>query len=74
MERLTVYAEEVELEFDNGVESGYINLEANDFGVVVLEVSSGHKNSEMVQDICVTLSKDKTIEFLEECLTLLKGE
>ncbi|AUR84738.1 hypothetical protein NVP1063O_071 [Vibrio phage 1.063.O._10N.261.45.C7] len=71
------YNNEVELTFDNGVESGYLNFETNgvkgemvNFDFSVGKTGSGYIDAEH----CVVIDKQNLITFLEKSLEMLKKE
>lgn len=71
---ITVYENEVELEFDDGVASGYINFEAGDEGLV-LTYTCGDSDSGMEEiEVVHTIDHEDAITLLEETLEILRNK
>lgn len=68
---ITVYEKEVELTFDNGRESGYINFELNDKSLVLTSTQKYGFVGEEIQ-IVQTIDHEDGITLLEEALSMLK--
>lgn len=73
---VTVFENEVELSFNNGLEEGYINFETNDEGGINLNISIGDVGSEFESSSIMTTIDDKEnlITFLKEAIILLEKE
>lgn len=66
------YNNEVELSFDNGIESGYLNFETQG-DKVNFDYSVGKSDSEYVDvEHSSSLDKQELIKFLEKSLEMLK--
>lgn len=69
---INVYENEVELSFDDGNESGYINFGVTDEGVDV-DFSVGNSGEDGCGECIIkTFSRETMIDFLEEALAKLK--
>lgn len=71
---ITVYENEVELSFDNGRESGYINFDIAEEGVTHMTFRRGGSFNEDIVDVVQTFSDEEMIDLLEETLAMLRNK
>ncbi|AXQ70982.1 hypothetical protein ICP12012A_130 [Vibrio phage ICP1_2012_A] len=69
---ITIYENEVELSFDNGSESGYINFDVAEEGVTTVTVNQGDCFSG--RNILQTFSDGDMVDLLEETLAMLRNK
>lgn len=72
---ITVFENEIELEFDNGKESGFINVSTSGCSEDIVEVvmNCGESFSEFSVHIDTTVDKEPLIAFLKQTVKMLEG-
>lgn len=71
---ITIFENEVELSFDNGIEYGILTLNTAEQGVTHMTFCRGGDLNKGIVDILQTFSDEEMVDLLEETLAMLRNK